>query len=167
MPDYNVYIHAIGTGNGQSNPTVPWSQRESGDGTSQTSSQSGGGGVGIARAIIRASSYAQNPDSVISQSLSNVAKAFPIVAAAYAVIKVGESIIDNAIEFVEIETGDYRNGVAWKNFKTNMNIVLHPASSSLQAFKIERQWSRENQRARLSRDLLGDSVINSYTNRGV
>ena len=110
MPDYNIYIHAIGTGSATSqNPTLPWSARDGG-GQSQTTSQTSGGasgeGFNAARTIVRAAAYAQNPDSLISTALSNIAKAFPIVAAAVACVKLGETIIDNCIEFSVIETGD-------------------------------------------------------------
>lgn len=169
MADYNIYVHAIGTGGSNAyNPTVPWSAREGGEGSSQTVSQSGDvSGGGAARAIIRAAGYAQNPDSAVGSAFSNALKSIPYVAAAFAVVKLGETIIDNAVEFKALESGDFRSQVSWQNLKTNLNVVFHPFSSSWNSFKVRRQWAREDARASQQRDLLGDSVINSYTNRGV
>ena len=172
MADYNIYIHAIGTGGATNeNPTVPWSARESGGAFSQTQSKSsgdiGGGGINAAQAIIKATSFARNPDSAISSAFSSIAKAFPIVAAAYACVKLGEAIVDNCIDFDVIETGNYRTQTEWQNFKSSIKNVFHPISSSIQSYKQTREWNRENYKAKAQRDLLGDSVINSYTGRGV
>lgn len=172
MADYNIYIHAIGTGVASaSNPTTPWSAREGGQGLSQTTSQTSGDGSvnveGAFNAVIRTAGYASNPDALISKAVTSLARAFPIIAAAYAVVQLGEAVINNAIEFSEIETGDYRFGVQYQNVKAINNLVFHPVSSVVQNYKAQNQWQRENYKLRAQRELLGDSVINSYTNRGV
>lgn len=175
MADYNIYIHAIGTGGGTNdNPTVPWSQRGqdgSGGAFSQTQSKTSGSvgaaGNNAAHAIIRAASYAQNPDSLVSSAITAIGKAFPIAAAAYACVKLGEAIIDNVIEFGVIESGDYRFQTGWNNAKRSIHNVFHPISSSVESAKIQRQWEKENKKLQAQRDLLGDSVINSYTGRGI
>lgn len=172
MADYNIYIRAIGTGTAsQYNPTTPWGAREGGAGLSQTVSQTSGEGntnvEGAFNTVIRAAGYASNPDSLVSKAVTSLARAFPIIAAAYAVVELGESILNNAIEFSEIETGDYRFGVRYQNAKAINNLVFHPVSSIVQNHKVQNQWQRENYKLRAQRELLGDSVINSYTNRGV
>ena len=177
MPDYNIYIHAIGTaGSTGENPTVPWSARESGGGafspTSSQSGSSGGGGLGgvgstFARAITKTAGYMQNPDSLVSTGVSMLARVFPWVAVAMAVIKTSESIVNNIVDFSTIETGDYANQVRLNDVKAMMHLVTHPVSTLVQGFKMERQWARENQKLKAQRDLLGDSIINSYTGRGV
>lgn len=174
MPDYNIYIHAIGTGSASGeSPTTPWSARESvGGAFSQTQSMSNGGNVGgasfsAARFVARAANAAQNPDSVVSSAFAKVAQIFPWVLAAYACVKLGETIIDNVIDFQTIDSGDYRNQIQWQDFKKSISNVFSPISSTISHFKTERQWARENQRRVQERDLLGDSVINSYTRRGV
>lgn len=174
MPDYNIYIHAIGNSGGfNQNPTTPWSARDSvGGAFSQTQSNSNSGDIGsasvnAARIVARVANTAQNPDSVVSSALSVIGRAFPWILAAYACVKLGETIIDNALDFQTIESGDYRNQVQWQDFKKGVSNVLHPISSTINHFKVERQWARENQRRVQERDLLGDSVINSYTRRGV
>ena len=174
MPDYNIYIHAIGSsGSTSENPTVPWSARQNGGGFSPTSSKSSGGGnfegmgANVARSITKAASYMQNPDSLVSSGLGVLAKASPWIVAAMAVIKLGESVANNVVEFSAIETGDYTRQVQLNDIKSMMRLVTHPFSTLVQGYKIERQWARENQRLTAERDLLGDSVINSYTGRGV
>lgn len=172
MADYNIYIHAIGTGSATSNnPTIPWSARGEGSGASQTISMSDGGvegaGNGVVKAIMKATGYASNPDSIIAQAWSALGRAFPIIAVACAVVQLGDAIATNVIQFGEIENGDYRMGTSYSNLKIGINNVFHPASTVIQSFKTQQQWKYENKKHQAERDLLGDSVINSYTNRGV
>lgn len=171
MPDYNIYIHAVGTGvSTNQNPTVPWSAREDAGG-SQTQSQGGSNAAGAsfnaAAMVSKAASITQNPDALVGSAFSGAMKSVPWIAAAYAVVKAGVSIADTVIEFVEIDTGDYRNGNAWRDSKQALNILLHPVSSVMQFAKTTSQWNRESKRFRLEQDLLGGSVINTYTGRGV
>lgn len=168
MPDYNIYIRSIGGGEGQSNPTIPWSQREGGSfnqTTSQTSSNNGG--INPMGAITKVGSFIQNPDSVVGAAISGLAKIAPYVAAAYLVCRVSDTIMNNVVEFNEINTGDYRVGNIIRNYAASMHNVTHPISSLHENFKIQDRWTRENKKARAERDLLGDSVVNSYSNRGV
>lgn len=169
MADYNIYIRAIGGGgSGFGTQTVPWSQRENGGGDAPITPQSGTPNVGaFAGTVMRASSFAQNPDSIVSAGVGTLAKALPWVAAAYACVKLGTSIEDNIIEFNEIESGDYSTGVAWSNFKNGIRVMFSPFSSAIQTAKSVSQWHRENKKNQAQRDLLGDSVINSYTRRGI
>lgn len=171
MADYNIYIHAIGTGGSTANnPTIPWSAREGGEAVSPTSafpSNFGADGAGAAKAIIKASAIAQNPDSILGQAVSSIAKAIPFVAAAYAVVKLGTGIVDTCYEYQTLYTGDYRNQIGWQNFKNRFANILTPVSSSINANKTETQWRIENSKRSQQRELLGDSVINSYTNKGV
>ena len=151
--------------------TVPWSQRGENGAAAQTTSKGGdsldsGGGKALST-FIKGVGYAQNPDSIISKAVTAIGKAFPIVAAAYAVVQLVDSAVTTNIQFNELKTGDYKWGVHYQNFKTGINIGLHPVSSTIQNLKNQQQWERENYRRAQERDLLGDSVINSYTNRGV
>lgn len=175
MADYNIYIHAIGTGGATNqSPTTPWSQKsegESGGAFSQTQSQTsgnvGGGGFNAVKAITKAASVAQNPDSVISAAFVAAAKFVPWVAAAYACVRLGVAIADNVLEFQALETGYYGNQIKWQDWKQGVRNIFHPFSSGINALKTQRQWAIENQKLTQQRDLLGDSVINSYTGRGV
>ena len=172
MPDYDIYIHAIG-GSSSENPTVPWSARESGGSNAgfPTSPQGGGSvskeGFNAAMAITKAAGYAQNPDSIIGSAVSGLAKISPYVLAAYAVVKLTVTIIDNATEFNALESGDHRSVNAWQDVKTTVGHVFHPVSSWWNSYKTEKQWSRESARQSQQRALLGDSVINSFRGRGV
>lgn len=171
MPDYNIYIHAVG-GSPNENPTVPWGAREGGGSSVgfPTSSKSGSAtkeGFNAAMAITKAAGYAQNPDSIIGSAVSGLAKISPYVLAAYAVVKLTITIIDNATEFNALESGDHRSVNAWQDVKTAVGHVFHPVSSLINSLKTERQWSRESYRQSQQRDLLGDSVINSFRGRGV
>lgn len=164
MPDYNIYLHAAVTTGSRSSPTTPWSQKEGG-GSPQTTSENASNGGGIS--FSRAASFAQNPDSVVSASFGALAKALPWVAAAVAAVKIGSTIADNVFEFNEIESGDYRNGNLYREYKTLISMCFRPVSTVIEHLKLEKQIKRDTERAKLTQDLLGGSIVNSYTRRGV
>lgn len=165
---YDIYLHAVNV-SGNYNPTTPWSQREASGGAAQTGSAGSiaDAGKNAAYSISRAAGYMQNPDAIAGAGVAAISRSLPWVAAAYAVVKLGESIADNVVEFNEINGGDYRGGNQWRDFKQAMNNIFHPFSVTLQAFKTAAQWDRQNKKARAEQELLGGSVINSYINRGV
>ena len=167
MPDYNIYIHAIGTGGATNdNPTVPWSQKEEGGAFSQTTSQSSGGNGGVG-AFMRAATYAQNPDSIISNAIGKYGKAMAIVGAAYACVKLVQSLQDHIMDFADAENGTQLARIKMEDARQGFNNVFNPVHAIAQSNRTIKEWQRENYKAREERDLLGDSVINSYTNRGV
>ena len=165
MADYNIYLHAVNTGASNS-PTTPWSQKEGG-GSSQTTIDGGSGSGASGLSFSRMAAFAQNPDSAISSGFGMMSKALPWVAAAYAAVKIGISITENVIEFREIESGDHRASTEWGNVKQALNIALHPFSSTIQNLKTVAQWKKQDETARMNQDLVGGSVMNSYTRRGV
>lgn len=162
MADYNIYIHsAISSSTGDA--TKPWwgsnpfiSTKNSDDIASQ-----------VLNGVQKTSNTIMNPDSLIQRGVSAIAKAVPWIAVVYAVIKIGEKIIDTATDYTSMETGDYRSKVDFQNFKANVRRFFMPFSSSINAFRNEREYAIQDEKKRESRILLGDSVINSYSNRGV
>lgn len=169
MADYNIYIHAINGGPGQYNPTAPWSQREGNDSGifSQTQSQTGGGLGSVPGAITKAVALARNPDSVIATASNTALKALPWVAAAVACVDLGIKAYETALEFATLQSGDFARKTFWDNLKQGTSNIFHPVSSSIQSLKTHIEWTIQNQRRAQDRDLLGDSVINQYTGRGV
>lgn len=173
MADYNIYIHAIGTGsnNGGFNPTVPWSLREGGEGSSPTEawsgSSSGSGSFLPLAGIGRTAAFLSNPDSIVGSAVSSAFKFLPIVAAAGIIIKTGLKIYENALDFSILEGGDYSQQVSYQNFRQTISNIFSPFNTTFNAFRQETAWRVENSKKTQQRALLGDSVINAYTNRGV
>ena len=168
--DYNIYIHAIGNGaSTNQNPTVPWSQREGNGAFNQTQSQSSDDGLGrdAANIVSKIARAASNPDSVVATAASKFAKILPWVAAAYVVAQVSLKISEEVMDYQAIQSGDYSTQAAWQNWKQGVRNFFQPVSSHWSAHKVRLQWNNENLKRERHRDLLGDSVINSYTNRGV
>lgn len=166
MADYNIYLHAIGTGGATNdNPTIPWSQKEGGGAFSQTVSQSGGfaGGGNFMRAV----AFAQNPDAIVSSSIGRYGRALAVVGAAYACLKLTQTLQDHIIGFAEAENGSQLARIRMEDTRQAFNNLIRPVSAIIQNIKIEKQWQRENYKLQQQRDLLGDSIINSYTNKGV
>ena len=160
MADYNIYIHSAETGGGISNPTTPWNaNKEAGGGNSQTESW--------ASNVSKAAGVVGNPDMLVGMSASKFMKAIPAIAAAYVVCKTASAIYETNINIGSIKSGDYTKVVKLNNFKATVNAITHPFSSTLNYLKQRIEWDVENERRTLERELLGDSVINSYSNRGV
>jgi len=162
MADYNIYIHsAISSSTGDA--TKPWwnsnpfiSTRKDDDFSSQ-----------VLKGIQKTGNTIMNPDGLITQGVSMIAKAVPWIAIAYAIIKIGNQIYETATDYTSMETGDYRAKVDFQNARATVRRFFMPFSSSINAFRNEREYAIQDEKKRESRMLLGDSVINSYSNRGV
>lgn len=162
MADYNIYIHSINDDDNGRNasPTTAWSSENKGSSKSTETSA----WVNKTNKVISAT---QNPDSLVSQGLGEVAKAVPWVAVAYAVSKLATSTVDNYWSFTSTATGSYVGTMEWDNFKKGIGMILQPYSTALQWGRYTQQERINNQRRQLERELLGDSEINAYSNKGV
>lgn len=165
MADYNIYIHAIGTGTPSAfNPIIPWSQREEGAGLNPTVSQSGGS---VAGAIGRAYLIARNPDAIVGAGVGFLSKAIPIIAVASAVITIGTAVADKYTEYTSFMSGDYSARHNFERGRAMLNATLRPVNTWIEYRRNYYEIKKANERSQWERSLLGDSVINSYTNRGV
>ena len=163
MPDYNIYIHsAISSSSGEA--TKPWTSKSSSlfPWNSEDSVSSN-----ITKTMSKASGVMMNPDSLISQGVSMIAKAIPWVAIVLIGAKIVDKVVSTSINYNVLETGNYRDSVSWNNFKANLNWLFKPFSTTWNEIQTQNQYRVNNYRQTLQRQLLGDSVINSYTNRGV
>lgn len=171
MADYNIYIHAIGTGGATNeNPTIPWGQKDVSNPTVPWSeSQSSGGGfngLGIGGAA-RAAALFSNPDSLVGTAISKAMKFVPTIAAAFVVVKTMTKVYETALDFSNIQSGDYGTQINYDNTRQGLHAIFTPVNTLVQIERTKLQNQVDNQRRRGNRELLGDSVINSYTNRGV
>ena len=169
MPDYNIYVRAVGTSNATlDNPTIPWAQRETTSPTIPWGQTQSGGSVGFnAGGVARTAAIFSNPDSIIGGAVSKVMKVLPAVAAAYAVYKTCEKIYETCLDFSTLKSGDYGTQIAFQNKRTSIDNIFKPVTTTVNAIRSKTQVEVENQRRSQTRELLGDSVINTYTNRGV
>lgn len=158
MADYNIYIHFGGYSNTGNSPTQPWRNN------------SGGGQM---QAWGNQQEQAQEDDNIdsvkelVSKGNSLLKKTFPKVAAAFVAVKVGEKLVESAVDYSALFTGDYRASHTIDNYKAMMHAMVHPFSTTINIIKTNMLNNIENQKRREYRELLGDSIINSYTNRGV
>ena len=171
MADYNIYIHAIGNGTQtEFNPTVPWSQKEKGEGSSPTESWSGGTAFFNAMGGVR-SAMNINPNGIASSAITSAASSVPVVAVAAAVIMATAKTLNSAYAcytgYVALTQGDYRRQIELQNGRQMISNLRNPISAINNAIKTQLEWNVMNSRLSQERELLGDSVINSYTNRGV
>jgi len=162
MPDYNIYIHSA---NGSSSsPTKPWHT-----GNTQTSSlnEDTNSSLSVANRVISVYNYAQNPDSLLQKGANTIEKAVPWIAAAKFVVSSVDNAITSVVDYNALETGDYRGNVNWSNLKNVFHYLTHPFGTLTNHIRITNRIRLENYRRSEHRMLLGDSDINSYTNRGV
>jgi len=156
MADYNIYIHSDQS-NGSSSKTSAWnSDMKPSDETSSWE--------GKAQQVI---GYAQNPDSLVSKGISTIARAIPAVAVAFAVVKLVDKVITTSNSFISTESGDYRSTTIYSNFKGLLKTTLTPFSTTINYLQGEQALRIENRSREQYRELLGDSIINSYSNYGV
>ena len=66
-----------------------------------------------------------------------------------------------------METGDYRDSVNWSNFKSNLSWLFKPFSTTWNEIQAQNKYRIDDYRKTRQRALLGDSVINSFYDRGV
>lgn len=169
MADYNIYIHSV-DGGGFTNPTSP----SSFNGNSFTmpwtndsdSGSDSGGGVNPVAFMKKAR---QAPKKVIDmfKSMGKGGKLGAVLGAAYLVLKgcyEAEKIADS---FVSVETGDFRHSKLLENYEASKHAVFHPISTTIEYNRTQQRIRLENQRRQMQRELLGDSEINRYSNRGV
>lgn len=163
MADYNIYIHEKNDGGSgkSSKPTTAWNRED--NGTSEGGSKTSGWVSKTTKTI----NAVQNPDSLVSNGTSAVAKAVPWVAIAYAVLKLGTASVDEYYSFASTETGSYGGSMVWENKKKALSAILTPFSTTMNYFHAVQQERIYNQKRELERELLGDSEINSYNKRGV
>lgn len=155
--DYNIYIHNAESVE-SSDPTKPWASSSNKEGNFQDN---------FTRGIQKATSILQNPDGLVQSAISKGMKALPWVAAAYAVLKLTDSVISTANQFITAETGDYRFATQYNNFKAGLSACFRPFSTTINYFKVEQQIRLENNKKAANRELFGDSMINGGLFYGV
>lgn len=144
--DYNIYLHDTESVE-SSDPTKPWTS--SSDGKSNFEDN-------FTRGVQRATGIMQNPDGIISGAVGKAMKAVPYVAAAYAVLRLTDSVITTANTFITTATGDYRFSTQYNNFKTCLESVFRPVSTTMNFLKVRQNIEVENQKKALKRELTGD-----------
>ena len=155
--DYNIYIHSVESGD--ENQFKPWRSSETSEdgGFSQSNKKS-------------YSSYAMNPDALVGKAagkLTTVAKTIAPIAAAFAVLKIGDKCVETMTSFYTAETGQYAFATSYHNLKNGINSVLHPISSTMNYFRQQQQYKLNNQRAEVQRSLFGDVAFNNGNFYGV
>ena len=162
MADYNIYIHSLG---GQQNSvgasfTTPWKQGSEDDGYDDE------------RDTSREDTDKLEP-SALSEMGNKVAVAYMKggwVGAAIAIAVTGAKIYKQVyklrVDFGAMQSGDFRGSIGYQNYETMKNNILHPISWLVNAQKFSVQNRLQNERNKLHRELLGDSEINRYADKG-
>ena len=159
MADYNIYIHNLGGGNNQVNPTKPWKSTD----VSPTQSWSEKD-----TSLVESE---QTPPFIANEAIGTLSKykgkVGVAVAAATAVVETSYQILKQITPFIAAETGDFRMSTAISNYESLKNSIFNPVSTVIQLARQSQQFRLEDQRKTMNRELLGDSEINRYTNRGI
>lgn len=165
--DYNIYLHSIEQASAFGAFTKPWSNEQQASSPTSAWKQD-------------QDSSASTPDildsieSIARQGLNVLAKSVPEIAIGLAIVtsvKTAASMIDTGIEtclpYYEASQGDYMLGIQYHNIKTALNSLTHPTSAINDFLLNQLRTIKNNERKAMQRELLGDSLVNTYTNRGV
>lgn len=171
--DYNIYLHASGVS--YSNPTTPWSAGSTPQTTpwdAQTSGEEMSGELLGSAQKVAGAMTANNLTSIGGKGgIMGFLKSNPYIAAimmvAAATVKVTDKIISFTTDTKALALGDFTGQTQFHNFKASAHALFHPISTSFERMRFDMQLNRENQKRALERELLGDSLINQYTGRGV
>lgn len=160
---YHIYIH---NDKGRRSPTKPNPPSQGGGNGSGTvpnpPSQGGGGGTPPRVPGWVPGSRVVNTANRLSNA-RGLALANAIVATTILVVKATEQAITSANDYVSAQTGDYTAKLGWDNAMQTQKNVLHPVSSTIQAYLTRETWERRDKALAEERSLLGDTALNTLT----
>ena len=176
MADYNIYIRNVGGGNqivgggngvAQTSPTTPW--QESAFGGQQDFAETASWVMSAGRTM---ASALKNPAQAVQGGAQRAGKDSVIVSVAAAVITLVAKTIDQGLTIYNDMhsqiTGNYGSKVRYDNFKANFTAgIFNPVDTAINEWKAQLGFTIENQKRSQQRELLGDSIINSYSGRGI
>lgn len=167
MADYNIYIHAIGNGTQTAfNPTIPWSQKGQ-EGASPTQPWQSNESSNIANSLMAVGSIAMNPDSIVGTAVSGASKYSAIIAVAAFVVGAVVNITGKVENYKALLSGDKVWVTHREDVQKGFQNLMRPISSEREAYYNKVLLTQQNEKRALESQLLGDSVINRYTGRGV
>lgn len=160
MPDHNIFIHTIGGGGGDTNPTSAW---ENG-GSKETQSQSSSGAFGL---LTRSAMYLSNPDSLVSSAFSKAFNIGVTFAAAKVVTGVALDVFQLHADWHALYSGDHSQSVMLSDIRESFNNAFRPISTAFENKKRNVTYRMTDMRNSMKMELLGDSVLNAYGRRGI
>lgn len=161
MADYNIYIHGDGGGNND-DPTKPFQTRNDGEGKFDPT-----------QVVSKASSFVQNPDSIISSTMGAgiraVAKAGVVGALAVIAVKTVVGITDKVItlynNYASSAGGNYNGIITYNNFKQTIHNVFTPVSTEIQRQQAQLEIRKANAVNEQQRLLTGGTILNAQNGR--
>ena len=162
MADYNIYIHSTSTVGQNDNPTRAWSNQIVQTPTAAWK-ESDMSGQGLNDPLSNVAPFIANESM---EALKYGGSTLSTIAVAAAIIKTGWEALKLHDSFASANKGDFRLTLSMRNFETMVNSVFRPVSTTIGYLRSEFEINRENQRRTMQLELLGDSDINRYTNRG-
>lgn len=159
--NYHIYIHNVVENRKPTVPNPPSDGGGSGSGTIPTPPSGGGstpprmpGWVPGSQVVNTARRF----QTAKGLALANVA-----IGVAIQAVKMTEQAITTMNDYVTKQTGDYASKLAWDNAMQTQKNVLHPVSSSIQAYLTREDWERRDKAVAEERSLLGDTALNTLT----
>ena len=159
--DYHIYLTSK-TAESPSQKTIPWDNQSE---EQQANSES------IApfstQGIQKAQETAQGGlGPIVSQGISKLAKAHPVVAIIVALIKITDKVLTTGFTHAETYTGDYTHAVNYANIKTGIGNFLNPIGFASRVAKRNFEFEKNNKKIESERLLVGSSTLRNI-NRGV
>lgn len=166
--DYNIYIRSSGVA--YTNPTTPWNVNSTPETTpweAQGTIQEGESILNEFKNATAGSMTSKGGIGGVVGFLKNIPVVGQLAAVAILAVKTTDKILSFTADTKALALGDYDMQTNYKNFKANVQSLFHPISTMKTRMNFNFELNRLNQKRTLERELLGDSLINQYTGRGV
>ena len=156
--DYNIYLHATEE-NVVENKTKPSVNRTS-TYTDGTLEQDNSILERFTKVKSDISSFASSGfESIAQQGIATLSKVFPIVAIAYAIFKLADSVTDTILTRIDDYTGYYEYSMNYNNFKAGIKNVIMPVSFAKRQIDLNRELTKQNIQIEQNRTLVGSATL--------
>ena len=159
--DYHIYITSK-QAESPSQKTVPWENFSS---DAEESNESIA--PFITKGIQKSQEVAQSGfGSAVSQGVSMLAKAHPVIAIIVALVKVTDKVLTTGFTHAETYTGDYTHSLNYENIKTTIGNIINPIGYVKRMLQRNFEFDKNNKKIESERVLVGSSTLRNI-NRGV
>ena len=162
---YYIYIKNVKQENKKTTPKAPsdyGGDSDKGNGGTKPTPPNEGGGKRVP-SFVPYSSQLNSVGRLFSSGTSAFVKASISIAILTKTLQIAEQTTTAINNYVSVQTGDYSSKLKWDNLDRGIKNVIHPISSSINAFLTQEAWERSNMAKDEQRTLLGDTQINTLT----
>lgn len=154
MPDYNIYIHALGSSTGgDASATKPL-----GTGTDEQTVASPFDN--FTTGVKQAQGFASSGfGSAFNTGVAMLGKSVPIVALAILLANIADKTVSTGFGHLESYTGNFAYSMNYNAFKTYIGALMNPVGFALKEAHRQAEFRKQNLRIEQERTLIGRSFL--------